>query len=216
MHREQVIGAVVTPVPCLALGTAGLRRCCVAALGEGFDRSSVRPGQALLPLHFFASRIFSPASCVRTAAIRSSVGAKVCVNLPDCNCAIKAVYQQGLGQSVCSDASCYKITSVVQTDTVISASFYTGFLQSWLGVSSDKNSYSCHSPKLLFSLWASSKVTSSIEAVLAAACRVKTLVGTGLGRGGGVFRGFCVCFSSVSPAKTEIPWQKWKEKAPWL
>lgn len=32
-----------------------------------------------------------------------------------------------------------KITSVVQTDTVISASFSTGFLQGWLGVSSDEN-----------------------------------------------------------------------------
>jgi len=35
---------------------------------------------------------------------------------------------------VCSDPSCYKITSVVQTDTVISASFSTGFLEGWLGL----------------------------------------------------------------------------------
>lgn len=135
---------------------------------------SVLPDQVSPFQHFFCYIIFSPAFCLWTATIRSSVGAKVYVNLPDCNCTIKAVYQQGLGQSVCSDASCYKITSVVQTDTVISASFWTGFLQSWLGVSSGKNLYFYYLPKHSFCLQASSKVTTFMEMLMSGVYHVNT------------------------------------------
>lgn len=143
----------------------------------------------LLLQHFVCYVIFSPAFRLWTATIGSSVGAKVYVNLPDCNCAIKAVHQQGLGQSVCSDASCYKITSVVQTDTVISASFQTGFLQGWLRFSSDKTLYFCYLPKHLLCLQASPKVTNFIEMLMSGVYHVNTGFGRGL-----FFKGFLFVF----------------------